>query len=85
MNSRVLFGGHPVPQDKIFSRYDRSLSLLYDAIRHSNRSYIFDNSGQFPVWIAEFTDGHLAQLKTERPPEWFTKAVLDKLPPTSAK
>jgi len=83
VNSRVLFGGHTVPEDKIVSRYDRSLSLLFDAIRHCSRSYIFDNSGQLPVWIAEFTDGKLAGLKTKRLPEWFKKAVLVKLPPGS--
>lgn len=43
---RVAMGGHPVDADKIVSRYDRSLELLFDAVTHSDRAYIFDNSGQ---------------------------------------
>ena len=34
------------PEDKIVSRYHRSLGLLMEAIRHTDRAYIFDNSGE---------------------------------------
>ena len=44
VKERVRKGGHSVPEDKIISRYYRSLDLLMDAIRCSNRAYIFDNS-----------------------------------------
>ena len=43
---RVKQGGHAAPEDKIVNRYHRSLRLLMDAIRHTNRAYIFDNSGE---------------------------------------
>lgn len=33
---RVEMGGHPVDEDKIVSRYARSLELLFDAITHSD-------------------------------------------------
>jgi predicted ABC-type ATPase len=46
---RVAAGGHDVSQDKIVSRYQRSLQQLSQAIRATNRAYIFDNSGSNAV------------------------------------
>jgi len=43
--NRVALGGHSVPEDRIEPLYHRSLGLLMDAIRLTNRAYIFDNSG----------------------------------------
>jgi predicted ABC-type ATPase len=76
---RVKMGGHPVPEDKIVSRYFRSLDLLKEAIGYSNRAYIFDSSGQQQIFVADITDGHTMELKTERMPNWFKHAVLDKM------
>jgi len=78
VNHRVKMGGHPVPEDKIVSRYYRSLDLLREAIRYSNRAYIFDNSGKQQVFVAEITDGHTLELKSEKIPHWFKQSVLDK-------
>ena len=71
-------GGHPVPEEKIASRYYRSLCLLMEAIRHSNRAYLFDNSGhnQSQTWLAEITDGLTLEIKTDQIPAWFVKFVL---------
>jgi predicted ABC-type ATPase len=41
----VKTGGHDVPTDKVSARYYRSLDLLHEAVKHTNRTYIFDNSG----------------------------------------
>jgi predicted ABC-type ATPase len=83
VRSRVNLGGHNVPEDRITTRYHRSLELLMDAIRHTNRAYIFDNSGDDPdkkhTWLAEITDGRKLELKTERIPAWFRRAVLEKI------
>lgn len=78
---RVSQGGHDVPEDKIRSRYVRSLDLLLDAIRVSNRAYIFDNSqsGQEKTWLAEVTEGKDLEMKSEWMPDWFKKAVWDKI------
>ena len=76
---RVRTGGHPVPEDKVVERYHRSLNLLLDAIRFTSRAYIFDNSGETKVWIAEITNGTTIELKTGLIPQWFTHAVLNKL------
>ena len=53
------------------------------AIRHTNRAYIFDNSGDNAdgrhTWLAEITEGKTLELKTDQIPAWFKRAVLDKL------
>ncbi len=83
VRNRVKQGGHAVPEDKIVSRYQRSLELLMEAIRHTNRAYIFDNSGDSSdrkhTWLAEITDGHMLELKSDQIPAWFKRAVLDKI------
>jgi predicted ABC-type ATPase len=79
VRNRVRLGGHPVPEEKIVSRYARSLDLLVEAIRHSSRAYIFDNSGLGPVWLAEFAESRLVELKTEDVPVWFNSSVVEKL------
>ena len=75
---RVRMGGHPVPSDKIVSRYARSLALLDEAIRYSHRAYIFDNSAHEWVWLAEITHGKDLELHCEQLPQWFQIAVWDK-------
>lgn len=81
--NRVKLGGHPVPSDRIEQRYHRSLALLRDAIRHTNRAYVFDNSGDNAdhrhTWLAEITDGRELELQTDLIPAWFRRAVLDKI------
>lgn len=79
VRNRVKLGGHPVPEDKIATRYHRSLALLPDAVRATNRAYIFDNSGGRGehTWLAEITDGRTLELKTNPVPAWFKRALLD--------
>ena len=81
VENRVRLGGHPVPEDKIRSRYARSLDLLMDAIRCTNRAFIFDNSsdGAERTWVAEITEGKTLELKTDFTPAWFKHAVWDKI------
>ena len=76
---RVKMGGHPVPDDKITKRYYKSLDLLINAIHLSDRAYIFDNSGDNKIWLAEITNGKNMELKTDNVPEWFDKYVLNKI------
>lgn len=77
--NRVLEGGHDVPAAKIEPRYRRSLALLPEAIRHSSRAYLFDNSGQSHRFIAEFESGALIRV-AEDTPAWLVDSVLSKLP-----
>jgi predicted ABC-type ATPase len=73
VKNRVLQGGHEVPEEKIESRYHRSLKLLPEAIRQSSRSYLFDNSGKAHRLIAEFERGRLMALSKELP-AWLVNA-----------
>lgn len=75
---RVSRGGHSVPKDKIVSRYYRSLDLLLEAVRVSHRAYIFDNSAKEHVWLAEITNGHTLEMKSDTMPAWFKKSLWDK-------
>jgi predicted ABC-type ATPase len=83
VRNRVKLGGHSVPEDRIGPRYHRSLELLFDAIRHTNRAYVFDNSRENHdgggTWIAEITEGRVLELKSDLIPAWFKRAVLDKI------
>lgn len=44
VGERVKEGGHPVPEHKIRTRYDRSGSLIRQAILQSDVGHVFDNS-----------------------------------------
>ena len=83
VRNRVALKGHDVPEDKIVTRYHRSLDLLVGAIRHTNRAYIFDNSGDSKdgkqTWLAKITEGRQLELKTDKIPAWFKRSVLDKI------
>lgn len=73
--NRVEQGGHAVNKNKISSRYEKTLENLYDAVKLSNRVYLFDNSGKNMELIAEIFEGAL-QLKVNDLPKWFVEYVL---------
>ena len=74
--TRVQRGGHDVPEDKIRSRYYRSLEQLHKAILLSDRAYIFDNSGSAYKWLAEY-DGEAKQIfiKDDVVPQWVEQYI----------
>jgi predicted ABC-type ATPase len=72
--NRVSNGGHPVPEDKIRTRYIKSLALLKLAILASDRAFIFDNSGNTPVLVAE-TRGVNLWFKVKEAPIWIIKIL----------
>ena len=79
VQERVAKGGHDVPHDKIVSRYHRSLDLLLSAIKATNRAYLFDNSSQNQLCIAEITNGSELLMRSNSKPSWFQKYILDKI------
>ncbi|WP_018918988.1 zeta toxin family protein [Vreelandella zhanjiangensis] len=83
VHNRVKTGGHPVPEEKIRQRYDRSIDLLLEAIKLADRAFIFDNSGSKDIWLAEVTPGGEIQTKVEELPNWFYSSVIEKLCPPS--
>lgn len=81
---RVEEGGHDVDTDKIIMRYHKTLALLPSAVAASNRAYIFDNSADESVWLAEITDGTSLEYRTDEVPDWFFEAYVDQVTPPSA-
>ncbi|MCQ3034339.1 zeta toxin family protein [Pseudomonas syringae] len=79
VKNRVGDGGHPVSEDKIRKRYQGSLELLPAAVAASSRAFIFDNSGDKSIFLAEITDGTDLQFHTDEIPVWFLDAYIDKV------
>ncbi len=75
---RVLQGGHDVPKDKIVSRYHRSLDLVRDAIRYTDRAYFFDTSDAISHLVAESAGGERPELRSDSMPRWFETFVWNK-------
>jgi len=82
---RIEMGGHSVPEEKIKSRYSRSLDLLIDAVKLTHRAYIFDNSSHEHIWLAEITNGRELEMKSDFMPIWFKKALWDKFKKENAQ
>ena len=76
VKNRVAFKGHDVPEDKIISRYYRSLGFLKEAVKLSDRAYIFDNSSDEKTWICEITDGSNVDFKVDEIPSWVKEYLL---------
>lgn len=78
---RVAKKGHPVDDKIIEKRYYRSLDILLDVIKLSNRAYLFDNSGKYYELVAEITEGKKVDILDldKDIPEWFMTYVYDKI------
>ncbi|WP_367344411.1 hypothetical protein [Methanomethylovorans sp.] len=80
VKERVEKGQHGVPEDKITERYMRSNNLLYDAVKLCRRAYIFDNSNDSAVLIAEKDIDGTIQIKDENQlPLWVDTYLLSKI------
>jgi len=75
VEQRVEKGGHPVDSKRIIDRYIKTLNNLYAAIKVADRAYLFDNSSDQQLLIAEVSNGEL-ELKVDEPPSWFRNYVL---------
>lgn len=75
---RVLQGGHDVPTEKIEKRYIKSLENLYDTIKLCDRAYLFDNSEEEWIYLAEFDQGKLI-LHEDNIPAWLNDNLLSKM------
>jgi predicted ABC-type ATPase len=83
---RVGENGHDVDQDKIVSRYYRSMNLLYEAAQSCYQAYFFDNSveGSNLTMFAHFklnAEGEKVWDKVEQNsyPNWFIKYYSKKI------
>lgn len=77
VKNRVKLGGHDVPEEKIISRYYRSMKLLSKAIKYTDRAYIFDNSNHEKSWIAQIDNTSEITYKSSQIPQWFSEYLLE--------
>lgn len=68
--SRVAMGGHDVPQDKVISRYHRSMNNLVHGLSIADRGYVFDNSAEDheASLVLRTQEGRLAKIYGSLPP-----------------
>lgn len=68
--TRVARGGHNVPKEDIFRRYNRSMTNLLAAITVSDRYYIFDNSDEKSKLLVSKSHGRVKH-NAKSFPSWF--------------
>lgn len=79
VKNRVQKGGHDVSENKVRSRYHRSIDLVYEALRASDRAYILDSSKRRSSVLFEKKNDGKGYLKVKNYPRWFEKSVIEKL------
>lgn len=85
VEARKKQGGHDVPEDKIESRYYRSLDLLFEACQLAYQVFFFDNSldGQDSVMFAHFKKQKEKKkwdpMDETKVPGWFRKYYSEKV------
>ena len=71
---RVKQLGHNVSPEIIKSRYYKSMQQLKEAVKISNRAYLWDNSSSMCVLFSEITEGKDVEiLDVNKVPNWFLK------------
>ena len=73
VRERAQAGGHDVPEDKIVSRYQKSLHNLAQLVRIAHHTRIVDNSGDLPALICEV---HGSAVTIYDSPHWTKKEIL---------
>jgi len=71
VETRKEMGGHNVPEDKIFSRFPRTLAHLQDAVQMADHTLVFDNSNAMHPHrhLMTLERGRVVKL-AEDLPEW---------------
>ena len=81
VRKRVLSGGHAVPEDKVISRYKRSLKNIPALTRLADRLIIFDNTGDKPVIMCEVISGIATIAESQH---WTKKGIFNLLAGTES-
>ena len=74
VSERVRRGGHDVPEQDIYRRFDRSLANLPAAIGLSDRVRILDNSDERRRTLLKIDNGQVRTVNRIIP-EWARKAI----------
>ncbi len=75
VQTRVQKGGHDVPKDKVFSRYDRTVANIQKASMTADQTYVWDNSrsqghtGVTHRFVMTMAKGNITKL-SPRIPAW---------------
>jgi len=80
VGERVREGGHPVPEEKIRARYERSAPLIRKAVLMSDVGHVFDNSrlNAPPSRIITFKAGRLSFV-VPKLPDWALQTYSEDL------
>lgn len=79
VKARKEKGEHFVPEKVVIDRYYKSLDNLYEAVKLSNRAFLFDNSGKNANYLAEFDKSkNQLSLWSARTPKWVETYYLKK-------
>lgn len=75
---RVAQAGHSVDPSTVRKRYQKSLGLLKDAVKSSNRAFLFDNSGEEAILVAQVEEGSVIypNLPGEQMPYWVSEYLI---------
>ncbi|GGD74771.1 zeta toxin family protein [Croceicoccus mobilis] len=78
VQARVEEGGHPVPEDKIRERYERSADFIRQAICAVDYGFVYDNSkwNSAPEPHLYFVGGQLSRILSS-PAEWIQQIYGD--------
>jgi len=84
---RVPQQGHDVPEEKIRSRYKRSLDLMFEASQYAYQAFFFDNSGEDFRLFAHFKVSATGKkewddISNNEVPGWFRKYYSEKVAKT---
>ena len=75
---RVSQGGHDVPKDKVLSRYDKSMALMFPVIKESDDAIIYNNSKIYPKIVFNKTaEGLYISQKHDSDELWMQKYILN--------
>ena len=59
-----------MPEEKINSRYTKSIALLIRSVALFNRVYLFDNSSKVIQLIASYENSKLEKIYQDNLPKW---------------
>ena len=76
---RIKQNGHAVAPEIIKNRYYKSLQHLKEAVKLTNRAFVWDNSGKTSFLVAEINDGiNVKLINQDKIPNWFLKYLANK-------
>lgn len=77
VRERVLLGGHDIPVEDIFRRYERSLHNLPAAMALADTTLLFDNSQSKHTLHLFLKNNVVKEVYQEQHPNWLKERVLE--------